>query len=266
MLIPAMQSWFGYDVPTRERFQAIYAAGFRRVAPFWGESLCRADIAYGRQPALAAECGLGIDSFHYPFLDTNRLWLEGEETERLMKMLVNCIHDTARFGVASGVMHLTRTFEPPPFCENGLKRIARLVDEAEKYEVNLAFENLARNDYIDCVLTRLHSERIRICYDAGHEFAYSSVCDVPERYGKLISVVHFSDNFGVKDEHLLPFEGIVDWSSVMKRLRRCGYSGGFVIEASNDPTCCPKRGMEAFLADAFDAAKRLLLLYDEADA
>jgi hypothetical protein len=52
----------------------------------------------------------------------------------------------------------------------------------------------------------------------------------------------------------------------MKRLRRCGYSGGFVIEASNDPTCCPKRGMEAFLADAFDAAQRLLLLYDEADA
>lgn len=261
MLIPAIQTWFGYEVATETRFAAIRAAGFQRIAPFLGDPIYLHERPVHEQMELAARHGLGIDSVHYPFIDTNAIWQDGEFGERVCDILIECVRKTALYSIRCGVMHLTRTFEPPPFSETGYKRICRIIEEAERLDVKVAFENLARNDYIDRIFAKLHSKQIRICYDAGHEYAYGKTYNVLECYSTLVEVIHLSDNFGMRDEHLLPFEGSIDWVQTMQRISAIGYSGGVVLEASNDPVRTPNRSMEQFLQDAFTSAMKLVAIY-----
>src|SRR5438445_398373 len=41
---------------------------------------------------------------------------------------------------------------------------------------------------------------------------------------------HLHDNHGIRDEHLVPGEGIVDWPALLGVLRRGGYTGARLLE------------------------------------
>ena len=41
---------------------------------------------------------------------------------------------------------------------------------------------------------------------------------------------HLHDNHGLRDEHLLPFEGNIDWMRVLEALQGNGYAGVYLLE------------------------------------
>ncbi|MCD6318656.1 sugar phosphate isomerase/epimerase [Candidatus Aerophobetes bacterium] len=49
--------------------------------------------------------------------------------------------------------------------------------------------------------------------------------------GQYLVATHISDNHGLTEQHLLPFEGNIDWKAVMDGLNEVGYNGLFCIEA-----------------------------------
>jgi len=66
--------------------------------------------------------------------------------------------------------------------------------------------------------TRLHD--LRLCFDVGHAHIQDGVAAGIESMGDLVVTTHVHDNHGESDEHLLPFEGTVDWNAAAKLLSR----------------------------------------------
>lgn len=63
-----------------------------------------------------------------------------------------------------------------------------------------------------------------ICWDAGHANV-TGLCQSAELtvIGQRLRMLHLHDNDGLRDRHLLPFRGTVDWASVAEGLRAIAF-------------------------------------------
>jgi sugar phosphate isomerase/epimerase len=55
------------------------------------------------------------------------------------------------------------------------------------------------------------------------------------KLGKLIKLVHFSDNDGAQAYHHAPGKGIIDFRAVVRSLKRAGFDGTIVVDISGVP-------------------------------
>ncbi len=60
---------------------------------------------------------------------------------------------------------------------------------------------------------------LQVCFDTGHAYLTGGVAPAFERLEPLIAAVHLHDNRGDLDDHLLPFQGSIDWPAAMKSLQ-----------------------------------------------
>lgn len=74
-------------------------------------------------------------------------------------------------------------------------------------------------------------------------------------YGTGLRALHLHDNGGSYGQHQLLFDGMIDWSTDMKKVAETGYSGATAIEAMNWDY--KDLSAEEFLQKAFERAKRL---------
>ena len=77
-------------------------------------------------------------------------------------------------------------------------------------------------------------ERVGVCWDFGH--AQVQGVDQGQQLrllGARLKVTHVHDNDGRSDQHLLPFNGKVDWPDAMAALKEIGYAGPFSLEVHN---------------------------------
>ena len=58
----------------------------------------------------------------------------------------------------------------------------------------------------------------------------SDVVDQLETVAEHLIATHLHDNRGRADEHLVPFEGTVNWPSTLTTLRKVGYDGVLTFE------------------------------------
>ena len=64
--------------------------------------------------------------------------------------------------------------------------------------------------------TRLHD--LRLCFDTGHAHLEDGLEPSFETMRALVVTTHVHDNHGEKDEHLLPYEGTIDWNVALKAM------------------------------------------------
>ena len=64
--------------------------------------------------------------------------------------------------------------------------------------------------------TRLTS--VKICFDAGHAHLVGGVPEALEIVRDYVATTHIHDNRGERDDHLLPYEGTIDWSATLAAL------------------------------------------------
>jgi sugar phosphate isomerase/epimerase len=64
--------------------------------------------------------------------------------------------------------------------------------------------------------TRLHD--LRLCFDTGHAHMEDGIEQSYEAMRDLVVTTHIHDNHGEKDEHLLPYEGTIDWNAALKMM------------------------------------------------
>ena len=65
--------------------------------------------------------------------------------------------------------------------------------------------------------TRLN---VKICFDSGHAHMKGGFHPAFETLRTYIASTHVHDNQGEKDDHLMPFEGSIDWTEAVRDLRR----------------------------------------------
>ncbi|WP_105616395.1 sugar phosphate isomerase/epimerase family protein [Vallitalea okinawensis] len=250
--------WFGYELPIKERYQLIKKAGFDGVLLWWSEHFSRNDYRNG--PQIVREAGLFIENIHTPIQYQNNLWLDNQDGEALADCYLQCVVDCAAFEIPTMVVHLPN--EDNPYNALGLDRIKRIAEKAEQLGVNVALENLRNITNVSYVLDQVDSLRIGFCYDCCHHHNNNPSDDLLSMYGSRLMALHLHDNGGNYAQHQLPFDGMIDWSTTMKKIAKTNYSGATALEPMNWDY--KDLSAEKFLQEAFKRAKRLeaLKLYN----
>jgi L-ribulose-5-phosphate 3-epimerase len=174
------------------------------------------------------------------------------------KKLSTCIVECAEHDIPTAVVHLSSGDNPPPPNQIGLDRLKRLVEMAERKNVNIALENLRKIEYLDFAFSNIQSGRLGLCYDSGHENCYTKGSDLLTKYGSKLMALHLHDNDGTDDQHQIPGEGNIYWSVIHEKLSISGYSCRIALEVTNEfSQFYGKETPEEFLFRAFQTAGAL---------
>lgn len=222
------------DVSFEACLDSMKAAGFDGVFTGWTPG----DMV--RRAAIIREKGLYFQSVHAPFTKAHKPWEEGEEGEAEIDSLIECIRECSAAGVPIVVIHPIIGMDRHNPTDLGIERFSRLVKEAEKLGIMLAFENVEGIEYLEKIIAELGSSpAVGYCWDTGHEMCYNGSMDVPALFGDKLICTHLNDNLGqtdpnvitwLDDSHLFPFDGIADWQGIADRLDRINYSGELTFE------------------------------------
>jgi sugar phosphate isomerase/epimerase len=130
--------------------------------------------------------------------------------------------------------------------EGALTSVEHLRAFAKPLGVHLLLENIpneltAPEKLVELIRT-LHYEDIGVCLDLGHAHLEPGVEAAIETLKPLIRSVHVHDNHGMKDEHLWPGEGSIDWKRTMELLRTAPQVPALVLEVEGDSSGDPGFG------------------------
>jgi len=93
---------------------------------------------------------------------------------------------------------------------------------ARQRGVTLAIENtpgeMATPENLKHFLQQTRLTSVKLCFDAGHAHIEGGVLPALEAVRDLAATTHIHDNHGERDEHLLPFEGTIDWAATVPAL------------------------------------------------
>lgn len=244
--------WFGYDVSIKDRYKLIKETGFDNVMLWWSEEFGRGtDYREGVQ--YARNAGLFIENVHTPFREQNNFSRDSLDGESVFRCYLQCIKDCSEFDIPSMVIHLPN--DKYPINKLGMERAERITNQAEEFKVNVAFENLENIHNVAHILNSSNSKRIGFCYDSCHQANFAIEDDLLGKYGNRLMAIHLHDNGGEKRQHQLPFDGNIDWSTIMKKIAFTGYKGATTLEPMN--WGYENLSIEEFLSRAYKKVKKL---------
>ena len=229
---------------------SIKAAGFENVFVEWYNKDW--EISQQQQLDYVRKLGLNVIFAHLGYQKINNIWEEDEAGDVFVERYKNDIRLCKENGIDLVCMHLTSKSEAPGPNEAGLKRFQEIADYAKELGVKIAFENTKIKGYQEFILENIKNENVGICLDSGHLHAHFKDELNFEMFKDKIFCVHLHDNMGEKDQHLIPFEGTIDWSWLLKKLKDSHYNGPITMELvyqnhyiDQDMTEFYKRGYEA---------------------
>ncbi len=230
--------------------------------PFMTESYA-AWAAAIRKEAEAA--GIRFTHGHAPFDASGR----GELVERTF-------HCASLLGVQYVVVHpLWRKADgsfyedPAEFISVNAEAIRPVLAVAEKYGVIVLSENLlwgasihAKN--IADLVEAVDSPWFGWCYDTGHANALGDSLTDLLTVKRVPVSLHIQDNHGdMRDEHLIPGDGNIDWDSFLGILKQIEYPGEFVIEAHHQTLDAEDDKRDAILEELLRRAKKMVAQYEK---
>ncbi len=130
--------------------------------------------------------------------------------------------------------------QPPPSDNqrDAVRRSLETLDElAGTHGVTLALEvipnQLSHAQRLVDLIDGLELEHAGICLDFGHAHLVDDVVDAIETASGHLVTTHLHDNRGTTDDHLVPFDGRIDWDMALFAMRKVGYEGAWMFELAN---------------------------------
>jgi sugar phosphate isomerase/epimerase len=71
---------------------------------------------------------------------------------------------------------------------------------------------------------------VGICLDFGHAHMDGDLVEAIETVSGHLITTHVHDNRGRTDDHLVPFDGTIDWPSALTAIQKVGYDGTLLLE------------------------------------
>ena len=197
------------------------------------------NLDFGKVRKLGDRFGIDLWSCHLPFRREGYMLHDTpEERQQVMDNLMLMISRGTEVGIDKFVLH-------PGFP---MKNVTR--EESKKYAME-ALDTLAEyawargariavENMIVCCLGNCCDEllelvsvndKLRICFDVNHLLLDDHMSFMERVKDKLITV-HISDYDFVKERHLLPKLGSIDWNKVIGALQTVGFDGVFNYEVS----------------------------------
>lgn len=134
------------------------------------------------------------------------------------------------------VLHLGEqsTMWSPQDMEYALTALEHLGAFARPLGVGLLVENLVSEmttpEHLVLILESGHLDNVGVCLDLGHAHITVGVEQAIGALGKRIVSVHAHDNHGLKDEHLWPGDGTIQWESAIEALNTLPAPPAAVLE------------------------------------
>lgn len=130
-----------------------------------------------------------------------------------------------------GHSHDTRS---PRAIDAAFNSLEHLSIFAKERGVTIALEN-TRSEFASpealCQLIReTHLRDLKFCFDTGHAHMEDGISKSLEVMGERVVTTHVHDNHGEKDEHLLPFDGTIEWEETLQELANLPQKPAIVLE------------------------------------
>ena len=238
---------------SREHLAQIASYGFEAIELF----ATRSHFDYHDPSAIAQlgswlkESGLALHGIHAPIT-------ESMSNGKMGPMLSTAVPDNARRQAAMKeaaaalaiareipcgfvVMHLG-TPAKGAHPENSRGAASRSVEEmcrlAEPLAVRVAVEVIpndlsSASTLVTMIERDFDGSDVGICMDFGHAHLMGDVGDAVEIAAEHLITTHVHDNRRREDDHLVPYQGTIDWAAAMLTMRKIGYAGTYLLEIAN---------------------------------
>lgn len=239
---------------TRDHLRDVGAAGFEAIELY----ATRTHVDYHSGPAMAelqgwlADARLELESVHAPTAEsfTNGRWgaplnlasPDPGQREHALEEALAALHLARRMPFRVFVVHagLVKAQQPQPGANNrdaARRSVEALAAEAGPLGVTVAVEVVPNElskaaSLAHFVEDVLEAGAASICLDLGHAALEGDVADAIELVAEHVTLVHAHDNRGRHDDHLMPFEGAIDWPAALTALQKVGYEGTVVFEVA----------------------------------
>ncbi len=115
------------------------------------------------------------------------------------------------------------------------RSLEELAKAAEPLGVRIALEVLPNElsragSLVHFIETDLEGTNIGICFDFGHAHLEGRLLDAIETTAEHMVAVELHDNRARHDDHLVPFDGTIDWPSALTFVQKVGYDGPLILE------------------------------------
>ncbi len=209
--------------------------------------------------------GLIYETLHAPFNTINRIW-DKEEGKKEVDVLSRSVSLAEENGIGIVVMHLSSGENCPPVTDAGLRNIDAIINFASKKNITIAFENQRKLANIAMVFELYGNDsNVRFCWDVGHEKCFAHGREYMPLFGDRCITTHIHDNFMRYnvDEHLLPFDGSIDFRRTAELIKNYNYTGTLMLETDlprEDSDKYRNLSLEQFVQKAYASINRLRII------
>jgi len=249
---------------SRDHLLEIAAHGFETIEVF----ATRTHFDYHNPSAVAdlqqwmAEAGLTLHGIHAPIMNAYEggRWVgplslasgDAEARARAVAEAEHALHIARRIPVKVLVAHLglPRTTTQAAVLRQGagpaqdgraaarrsieeLQRVARPL--AVQIAVEVIPNELSRAGSLVHFVEEdvsLDECAVGICLDFGHAHMDGDLIDAIETVSEHLVTTHVHDNRGRADDHLVPFDGTIDWPAALTAIQKVGYEGPLMFEVA----------------------------------
>jgi sugar phosphate isomerase/epimerase len=253
-----------------DHLEELAEFGFRHVELFatLGHFDYHSQAAIGAMAGWLRDAGLELHSVHAPIVEhlLNGQWgrplstaaAAEEVRRRAVKESLAALEIARTIPYKYLVLHLGIPDDSKPPADANARLAAQrslteIAQAAAPLGVQVAVEVIPNKLSAAQALVRLVEEDLEldartvgICLDMGHAFLMGDLADAIETVSGELITTHVHDNRGKSDDHLVPFDGKIDWPTALMSLEKVGYDGLIMFELANTST--PRAILEKTLA------------------
>ncbi len=163
-----------------------------------------------------------------------------------LKATIRSIEVCGEMGIPNTVVHagMLPGISKEEYFSLNREFFRQLFPAMEKYGVNVLCENSTKANMGQMYFTNSGKDMrefieyvdhplFHACWDTGHANCEGAQYEQIMTLGDEIYAIHVHDNSGRRDEHLIPYSGIMNMDDLMHALIDSGYKGYFTFEASS---------------------------------
>ncbi len=172
--------------------------------------------------------------------------LKDEKYELLLQATIRSIEICGILGIPNTVVHSGwgENLSKEEYFKQNLEFYRLLLPAMEKNNVSVLIENSTKKNMGDNYYFLTGEEMAEFlhmadhplfgaCWDTGHANCEGHQYEDIMALGDGLRAIHFNDNSGRGDEHVLPYCGTMSVDAVMNGLLDSGYKGYFTFEADS---------------------------------
>lgn len=231
-----------------DRIRELHRAGFRYIDllmySFTPDSPYMADNwkdEVKKIKDLAGELGMTFVQAHSQGGDP--LSEDKARADFLTAATLRSIEICRELGIKNTVVHsgTKRGISKDEFFELNREFYLKLVPAMEKCGVNVLIENSTKANMGDMYFLNTGKDMrefieyfdhpmLHACWDTGHGNCEGSQYDEIVALGDELYAIHYNDNRGESDQHVIPYLGTLNHDEIMNALIDIGYGGYFTLE------------------------------------